>query len=359
MSPEVKLARLKQEVLRGVVDDNIETIVGLPRGTLRRERRRRLVRLRRWLLAGSGTLSIALGAWIWTETGLGAAPSTPPGNRPTVRPVRMAGAPTPVADEPSQVRRLAERLFLGRDQQLVPEVIPLAVRTVAIDPGHGGRDGGTSLGYGLHEKDLTLDIAQRLEALLEEAQVDVVMTRTADQAVSLRERTELANLSHADLFISVHVNWLPDRTARGIEVYFLGQTDDPFLTRLAAAENSDSGYSMADYRALLEGIYADVRQDQSHQLARALQQALYETLVRENPEVVGRGVMTAPFVVLIATEMPAILAEVACISNDREARLLAIPRYRQRIAEALRDGVQRYSESVNPALHANQKGTHP
>jgi N-acetylmuramoyl-L-alanine amidase len=278
-----------------------------------------------------------------------------------VRTVRTGAASSLPADEPSRLRRLAERLFLGRDQPLVPEVIPLAVHTVAIDPGHGGRDGGTSLGYGLLEKDLTLDIATRLAALLEQSQTEVIMTRTSDQAVSLKERAEIANLSRADLFVSIHINWLPDRTARGIEVYFLGQTDDPFLTRLAAAENRDSGFSMADYRELLEGIYADVRQDESEKLARGVLDALYETLVLENPEIVGRGVMTAPFVVLVATEMPAILAEVACISNDREARLLAIPRYRQKIAEALHTGIQRYAEAVNPTLDVDhdQKGTQP
>ena len=359
VGPEARQNRVKRQVLRGVFDDNIETVEGLPRGSLRRERRRRLARLRRWLLAGGGTLSIAIGAWIWTAPGVVAAPTQPLHDPARARAVRLASSRSSVVDEPSRVRQLAERLFLGRHQPLVPEVIPLAVRTVAVDPGHGGRDGGTSLGYGLLEKDLTLDIATRLATLLEESRTEVIMTRTGDQAVSLKERAEIANLSRADLFVSIHINWLPDRTARGIEIYYLGHTDDPFLTRLAAAENRDSGFSMADYRELLEGIYADVRQDESQKLAEGVQEALYETLVKENSEIVGRGVMTAPFVVLIATEMPAILAEVACISNDREARLLAIPRYRQKIAEALHTGIERYAESVNPTLEIEQKGTEP
>ena len=92
-----------------------------------------------------------------------------------------------------------------------------------------------------------------------------------------KERAEIANSSRADLFISIHINWLPDRNARGVETYCLGTTDDPFLTRLAAAENRDSGFSLADYRRLLEGIYADVRQAESRKLADQADAVIYLT----------------------------------------------------------------------------------
>jgi N-acetylmuramoyl-L-alanine amidase len=147
----------------------------------------------------------------------------------------------------------------------------------------------------------------------------------------------------ADIFVSVHLNWIENRGARGVETYFLGPTNDPFLTRLAAAENRDSGYSLADMRQLLERIYAGVRQDKSRKLAEVVQAELFRSLGKENPRLEDRGVKSAPFIVLMATQMPAILAEVSCLSNDEEARRLAKPLYRQYIAAALASGLRAYA----------------
>jgi len=338
-----------------MVDENLETIEGQPFGSLRRERRRRLMRTRRRLLTAAGALTAVLVAAVWVGargSGNGATSSMPAA-------VLADGPDTATFSAVSTTEplgRLAHDFASGEGRSLVPDVIPLAVRRVTIDPGHGGVDGGTSVGYGLSEKDLTKGIANRLGLLLEQASCDVVLTRTGDDDVSLKDRAAIANASHSDLFVSIHINWLPDRTARGVETYYLGPTDDPFLRRLAAAENRDSGFALADYRRLLEGIYADVRQEQSQLLAATVQRALFETLGQENPEIVSRGVRSAPFVVLVATEMPAILAEVACLSNDREARLLAIPTYRQKIASALYTGLRAYARAVNTPGAANEKG---
>lgn len=234
--------------------------------------------------------------------------------------------------------------------------LPLAVRRVAIDPGHGGKSLGTHTSHGLVEKDLTLDIAARLRKLLEDDGFEVVLTRRADQDVSLADRGALANQEDADIFVSIHVNWIENREARGVETYFLGATQDPFLTRLAAAENRDSGYSMADMRGLLDRIYADVRKESSRQLAEVIQSSLYHSLRKVNPQLENRGVKAAPFIVLLTTEMPAILAEVSCLSNDQEADLLSKPLYRQYIAEALAAGVRSYADSVE-GRPQGEKGT--
>ena len=116
---------------------------------------------------------------------------------------------------------------------------------------------------------------------------------------------------------------------------------------MARRENQDSGYSLADMRDLLESIYTGVRQDESRQLATGIQRSLYSSLLRQNPELKNRGVKTAPFVVLVATEMPAILAEVSCLSNQDEAQLLSRPLYREHIAEALYRGIRKYADEVN------------
>jgi len=352
----VSQRQLKRRILRGVIDDNLEVIEGVPRGTNERRRAGNRGIVKGGIAVVFVTALVTVGVTTWRE--LSASPgrtSSGATQQPRTLPVanRAAGAPTPY-----NAKRLVEMVSLGQAQQLFDEVIPLSVKRVAIDPGHGGRDGGTALSYGMKEKDLTLDIGYRLGLLLTQAGSEVIHTREQDVEVSLKRRAEIANEAHADVFVSIHVNWLPRREARGVETYFLGRTNDPFLTRLAAAENRDSGFSVADYRRLLEGIFSDIRQKESRQLAHGIQQALYENLKVKNPQIENRGVMTAPFVVLVATEMPAVLAEVACLSNDREARLLAIPSYRQSIAESLYLGISRFADEMNHSLQEEpEKGS--
>lgn len=228
-------------------------------------------------------------------------------------------------------------------------VFPLAVRRVVVDAGHGGADHGAS-SSDLAEKDITFDIAMRLQKRLEAGGFEVMMTRDSDHLLSLRERVQMANANHADLFISVHVNWFDGTSVPGIETYFLGATEDPELMALAQRENRESGYALGDLRQLLDGVYADFRQDESRRLAGKVQRALYRSLLPVSPELRDRGVKTAPFVVLVATEMPAILAEVSCLSDRREAERLKRPRYRDHIAEALFEGIQAYARDINQTI---------
>jgi len=345
---------VRRQLLRGVVDENLDIIHGRPIGSMRRKRERRAARLRRSLMVSIPVVISALSvvAVLWSRNVIGGAhdaTDTPP-------PARHASRINIPAPEP-QADQIVERLAVSGPEPLVPGLIPLAVGKVVLDPGHGGVDGGTSMGYGLLEKDLTKDIANRLSQRLEAASWEVVMTRQGDEAVPLKKRAEIANTAHADLFLSIHVNWLPDRTARGFETYYLGPTEDPFLRRLAAVENRDSGYALADYRELLQGIYADVRHDQSKRLATSIQETLFDTLSRSNPDIVSRGVMTAPFAVLVTTQMPAVLVEVACLSNDHEARLLALPSYRQQISDALFIAITGYARQFDSSPTDEEKGS--
>jgi N-acetylmuramoyl-L-alanine amidase len=335
MSADHPDPKFKRKLLAGVVEENLEAIAGKPRGSLRRARQARVVRRRRLAVAASTAAAVALtaSAFLFADRSTPPASDLPPTT--TSRPPVVVASFDPV-----------DPAVRPQPRPLLPATIPLSVRRIAVDPGHGGVDGGTSLAHGLLEKDLTLDIGLRLASVLGADAFEPILTRHDDTSVSLRERAAIANRERADLFVSIHVNWLPDRTARGVETYYLGATDDPFLERLAATENRDSGFALADYRELLNELYAGVRADESRRLAASLQAALTTTLHEVNPEIVGRGVMQAPFAVLIETDMPAALAEVACISNDREARLLSQPRYRQRIAEALAAGITGYARSV-------------
>lgn len=329
---------LKRRLLRELVRENVD----LKENRLPRSLRRGSRRLR----AAARILGLVLfPVALLGSTRLISSFAPPP-------PPPAAPAPAAPAPPPSQA---ADPRF-GAPTPIAAEALPLAVHKVAIDPGHGGESLGTHTPQGLMEKDLTLDIAARLRKLLEAEGFETVMTRRTDQDVSLEERGTLANQGGADIFVSIHVNWIENREARGVETYFLGATQDPFLNRLAAAENRDSGYSMADMRGLLDRIYADVRKDNSRKLAEVVQSSLYHSLRKVNPGLEDRGVKAAPFIVLLTTEMPAILAEVSCLSNDQEADLLTKPLYRQYIAEALAAGVRSYAETVE-GKPQGEKGT--
>jgi len=318
-APKKVDARFKRDLLRGAFEENLDLIQDQPLGTTRRTREQRWKRLKKWFLGSTGVLGAVLGLIFLTGLAQGGSPREPLVPAPRLH----------AAIDHSDTHELP---MTGRAALMIPGVLPLAVHTIAIDPGHGGIDGGTSINFGMVEKDLTLDIGLRLKSILQDRGLSVIMTRTQDVGISLAERARIANSARADLFVSVHVNWLPKRSARGFETYYLGASDDPFLTRLAQRENLNSGYTLADSRHLLDAIYKDSRRKSSRKLAQDIQSSLYEVLSRENRGVISRGVMQAPFVVLVATDMPAVLAEVACLSNDREARQLAIPSYRQNIA---------------------------
>lgn len=320
--------RLKRQLLRDLVQENVDLIEGrLPRRAKPRPR----IALRALVLI---LLSLGLFGSARLIPSLG---SPAPAGRPV--PPQPAAA-RPAAVPPAQITAPVPPTPIDA------AVFPLAVRKIALDPGHGGDSLGTRAPLGLLEKELTLDIAQRVRKLLEADSFDVVMTREQDRSVSLEERGLAANRDGADIFVSIHLNWIENLKARGVETYYLGATDDPYLTRLAAAENRESGYSMTDMRRLLDRIYADVRQAKSRTLAEVVQASLFRSLGKVNPGIENRGVKAAPFIVLLSTEMPAILAEVSCLSNEDEAELLTKPLYRQYIAEALAAGIRSYADAV-------------
>jgi N-acetylmuramoyl-L-alanine amidase len=170
---------------------------------------------------------------------------------------------------------------------------PLLVKRIVIDPGHGGKQHGAISESGVSEKDITLDIALRLRRLMGNDAFEVMMTRQTDESLPLQKRVAFANANNADLFVSIHVNWMEPREIRPLETYYVGATNDPAVIKLASIENRDSGYSLADYRRLLEKIYLDTRRDESHRLAKTINTELYQSLSQINPELENRGVKMA------------------------------------------------------------------
>lgn len=325
-----KTDRVRRRLLEAAVADNLETIRGLPPRALRRPARVWGVWIRRSPLL-LVALTLAASSWSW---GAGDLARVIEESQPVVHAAIIPARPPALVDE------VFPELPL---QRVVSTAFPLSVRRVIVDAGHGGTDPGTT-SSAIREKDITLDIGQRLESLLQQNGFDVVITRGDDSTVPLRDRARLANESRGDIFVSIHVNsLLKYKSARGIETYYLGPTNDPSLTQLAASENSSSGYSLADLRDLLDGVYADARRDESRQLAAIVQQNLVTHLRQGDPGLQDWGVKRAPFLVLVATDMPAVLAEVGCLSNQKEAALLRTPEHRQEIAQALFRGIQEYA----------------
>jgi len=330
--------RLKARLLREAVEDNVATINGSLPKPLRRGRRF----LGRWgSLATLGLFVFALAIALRPVAGNGATAAEPS----LLALHKRAAPPAPAATESFE-----------RPQRLSVAALDLGIERIVIDAGHGGSSLGTSGVMGLHEKDVTLDIADRLSRKLATQGLRVRMTRQGDDTLSLQDRSSIANDAHGDLFLSIHVNSLPPHN-RGIETYFLGASQAPSADAIAAEENRDSGYSMADLRTLVDMIYTDARKDESRRFATAVQQSLLRDLRRTNPALEDRGVKTAPFVVLAATRMPAILAEVSCLSNLEEAALLGDAQYRQSIADALFNGIDAYIHQGAPARH-KETGKH-
>ncbi len=333
---------LRQQILRQVVAENVaeqtgETTAESPRPVAARSKPWRLRAIP--LLALGLTTAFVL-IWLWqvpeAKEALGITPAPPDGATLPAEPW-----PNPALPQPE--------LTTTELRPIAADVFGLDIFRIVIDPGHGGSDTGTKVGA-LAEKDLTLDIAARLKEKLEKQGFETHLTRASDLTLTLRERSEMANLLGAHLFVSVHINYLPGgRSSRGVETYFVGSTEDPELLELARRENAHSGYDMADNNQLLKKLFTDARQRNSQAFAGRVQGYLFSSLKPNNPELVDRGVKQAPFVVLVGTVMPAILAEVACLSNAKEAELLARPLYRESIAEALARGIRRYADDVNPS----------
>jgi N-acetylmuramoyl-L-alanine amidase len=335
------IERVKRQALREAVAENLDTIRGIPPRRLRTPRRTFHAFLRR---APLFIIPLMLAGFAYlTNTGMPAAATATTSPHTINRP--------PAAQHAAV---LAPALLTDSLESVSASAFPLSVRRVVLDAGHGGTDPGASSTSNVNEKNVTLDIAQRLSAMLRKSGFEVVTTRGDDRLIPLRERAHLANGSGADIFVSIHVNSIPHPNNHGVETYYLGPTNDPSLTQLAAAENRTSGYALADLRKLLDRVYADVRRDESHRLANVVQHQLFSGLRGVDPGLENWGVKRAPFIVLVATDMPAILAEVGCLSNEREAEMLRSGAYREQIAQALFHGIHAYA-SANDA--PQRKGT--
>ncbi|HET9332844.1 MAG TPA: N-acetylmuramoyl-L-alanine amidase [Gemmatimonadota bacterium] len=270
---------------------------------------------------------------------------------PPVRTPTAGAAPAPAAVAPPQ-----------------PEAIPVPTPkrapgdgwTIVLDAGHGGRDAGAIGPSGVREKDVTLAVVKRLAERLDRVDgLRVVLTRGGDEFVALGERTKIANREKADLFVSIHANSAENRSAEGFETYFLSAAKTEDARRVARMENSAVRYenpsidpeSLGELNFILWDLAQNEYLRESSTLAESVQEEIDRRLALRS-----RGVKQAGFFVLNGAFMPAILFEMAFISNPREESLLDDPAFQNRIADALSESLlahlDRYSRKLSPAQAA-------
>jgi N-acetylmuramoyl-L-alanine amidase len=253
--------------------------------------------------------------------------------------VKISGKPKQAAPElnaplTSPSLSLAQQLNLG-------------VRRIVIDPGHGGKDPGASA-FGMNEKDIVLRMAKKLAAQLkQELGCEVILTRNEDVFISLEERTAIANANSADLFISLHLNAHSSAKIFGFETYYLNLSTDPEAIRVAALENATSTHQLSDLQTILSDIMKNSKIDESSRLAKQVQDALISGLAdRKFQQIKSLGVKQAPFYVLIGAEMPAILIEMAFISNKTDAQQVKKESYQDALAAEITKGLQKYIRTI-------------
>jgi N-acetylmuramoyl-L-alanine amidase len=244
--------------------------------------------------------------------------------------IRQTPATTPAPD-PSLIQQLG-----------------LKVRTIVVDPGHGGKDPGAVGRGGLREKDVVLKLGLMLrEKLLREAGAKIILTRSTDVFIPLEERTAIANSKDADLFVSLHINASPKRTATGIETYILSLSNSEEARRLAARENATSTRSVSDLEFILNDLIKTAKTNDSARLAAVVQDNLVSGLKKKFDGIRSNGVKGAPFYVLVGTKMPAVLVEASFISNPEEEERLKDETYLREIVEGIASGIMRYMNGTD------------
>jgi N-acetylmuramoyl-L-alanine amidase len=262
-----------------------------------------------------------------------------------------ADSPAGRTDKPAK----KERTFSGEGassnsdgKYTLSRQLGIKINRIIIDPGHGGKDPGASGYGGMTEKELNLDVAKRLKRVFARKmpEMEVLLTRETDGFVELDQRPAISKAKEGDLFISIHSNSTRKGRASGIETYYLNFASDKEAEQLAAKENALSRLNQAKLRDLIGKIAANNKKEESKELALFIQNNLYQQTRKVNGAARNRGVRSAPFVVLIGTNVPSVLVEIGFINHAVEGKLLSTPPYRDRIANGLFYGIKAYIDSM-------------
>ncbi len=341
--------RMKQAIFRGLYEDNLML---LGRTTPRVYVRKRLPRAAK---AALFTATLLLGILF---TGSSLSPVFFPVQQIQARFIAATPSlPSPAlpSSAPGHPPVLDPALFKGGRGLPLSRAFDLGVKTILIDPGHGGEDTGAIGLGGSREKEIALDIARRLKRRLEtQASAEVLLTRDADVTLALGERVAIAHATHADLFVSIHLNFVPNKPINIIETFYFGPATDAAASELARRENSGQGPAMSELREIIERMETQMKREESPRLAAAIQSSLYRNSHREDAAILDYGTKRGPFVVLNQAEVPAVLAEVSCLSNRDEETRLGTPEHRENIAAYLETGILDYLRNGG-TLHESKK----
>lgn len=258
-----------------------------------------------------------------------------------------------------QARQLAHHH--DSEEELDEDVELRQIRTIAIDPGHGGDNSGATGVAGIAEKYLTLELAYQLRERLQQRHPDlrVVMTRYGDETVGLSERVHRANLADADLLLSLHYNAAPHDRAIGFETYFLdadqatpGQEHTqglPVATidgSVTGIENTPEGASPIGHHGdTLELIHRDLQRAHLHDLSGTLAEAIQHRFVT-HIDSVDRGVKQGNFTVLQGTHMPAVVVEAGFLTHPREGLEVTEAHHRSQVTDALVEAIEAFDEEL-------------
>ena len=257
----------------------------------------------------------------------------------------------PVGEEPIKTEKIEP---IAKTQIKTKCSLDHPVKKIFLDPGHGGEDAGTKSGS-VAEKDIVLSFSKLLGKELEEEGFEVLYSRTRNVYLPLEIRSKLALESKADLFLSLHVNNSPHPSIHGTETYILNQeATDAEARKLALLENSIV-QSAKEKQSAVQDILWDMEQtaylQDSAYLAAYVQESIVKgagTMIKNNHwtgDWKNRGVRQAPFYVLNRAAMPAVLVELAYLSNSRDRKLLTEELFLKSLAKAMAGGVKKYRDA--------------
>lgn len=260
------------------------------------------------------------------------------------RPVITSNTQTAQNNKPSTDMKTKRPDDLPKDITL-GAALGLKIKTIVIDPGHGGKDPG-AVYNGLKEKDIVLEISKYLyEYLKADSDLNIHLTRDRDIFIPLEERTAIANKLKADIFVSIHANAAKNKAATGLETFVFNVTNDRAALEVAALENQATTKSISDLQGILKDILKYSKLEESVSLAGSVQSCLVKNVKATSKQ--NLGVKQAPFYVLVGATMPAILVETGFLSNNDDASKLKSSAYRKKVAKGIYDGIKEYISKYN------------
>ncbi len=228
----------------------------------------------------------------------------------------------------------------------VKTFVERSIKTIVIDPGHGGEDPGATYNN-VQEKDIVLKASKNLAAKLRNKGFNIIMTRTDDTFIPLKDRTKIADSARADLFVSIHCNAAPNkREMEGAETYFLSAARSDWARTVEATENSAIKFEVKEGSGLSELNYIlnDLAQTQFLEESQQAGICIQESMVQKC-DLYNRGLKQANFYVLRLNYMPAVLVEIAFITHSEDRKKLLDDKFLESACDAIAEGILAYAKS--------------